>query len=145
MTRRVTQLPATQFSEQIAAVAGHEGNDDDESETSVDDLLVDVLTRIEDYQPRPERHEHGKHKAQKAALKSKVNPYSIMKGSEQPADSDKKTTENMANDNRDASSVHRFEFRPAELLEDATLKQDWRHKYLLRDLVDDLDDKISQR
>lgn len=119
-----------------------------DSENSIDELISDVIQRIEDYQPKTERHPPEQPrfmKSQKPNLK-KTNIYStIMKGLEPQGENQNKNLENLTSEQKSELSMRKFEFGAPELLEDPALKQDWRQKNLMRDLIDEIDDKISQR
>lgn len=150
MIRPIGVLPSSQFREQVAVIAGDlaEADDDADSDNSIDELISEVLNRIDDYQPQQTKEMKEQQKTVKGPKSNlkKTNLFSsIMKGLEPQPESEKKTVDSMVSEQKSESSMKKFEFAPPELLEDPTLKQDWRQKNLIRDLIDDIDDKISER
>lgn len=143
----------TQLHEQLAAVAVDPPEEDDDSEDSIDDLIADVLQRIDEYQGKPDRKLKVDHSKDSKPSKLNVLPgianmaYTTKpKGQEvKIAENKKKIEDTFASESKEDTSNDKFEFGQSDLMDDPVLRQDWRQKNIIRDLVDDIDNKITQK
>lgn len=146
----MTSPPLNQFKEQLESIVGNNlVEEEDYSDTSVDEMLDDVLARVEDYRPKSERNIEVRpsSKTLKPNLKTKTSLYSsIMKGLEPHSDDSRKVRiESEELEKKVDSPARAFEFLPANLEEDALMKQEWKQKNLMRDLIEEIEGKISER
>lgn len=159
MFTRQTKKPIDQFEKQIACIAGLELSEEEESEGS-EDSIDEMLNEVEQavyYNPGKEVPAETTHKAHKkkldavktgikASIDNRLNlQKSILKRID---DHNSKLNDPLAQERdiptpRDPREL--LELKHTPLVSDPSLKQDWRQQVILSDLVEEIDEKISEK